>query len=472
MAKKNETPALILSLLITLVLLGTGLWWLTTRLNLGNLFQSGNPGLSGTGRGSGKVSERFSQGDRLLFPNGATPEKQAAIAAIANGDYATARTSLEASLQQQRNDPEALIYLNNARIGNASSYAIAVPVPITTDPNGSLEILRGVAQAQDGLNKAGGINGTPLRVEIADDGNDPAIAQQVANALVKDADVLGVVGHYASDISLAAGEVYQANGLVAISPVSSSVKLSNFGDHVFRTVPSDFVAARALASYMLENLQQRQAALYFNSQSGYSQSLMSEFSSALALGGGQVVSQFDLSDSSFNAANSVAESAQRGATVLVLVPNTGQLDRALQVVQAGNGRFDLLGGDDVYTSKTLQVGGQAASGMVVAVPWHLLAHTNAPFVATSRQLWGGDVNWRTVTAYDATQALIQAMRQGASPTRESIQQALRGGTFEAAGATEPVQFLPSGDRNQTAQLVQIIPGRRSGLGYDFVPLSP
>jgi branched-chain amino acid transport system substrate-binding protein len=54
------------------------------------------------------------------------------------------------------------------------------------------------------------------------------VAEQVAAALVKNLDILGVVGHFASDTTLAAGKVYQSGQLVAISPVSTSVQLSGF----------------------------------------------------------------------------------------------------------------------------------------------------------------------------------------------------------------------------------------------------
>jgi len=34
-----------------------------------------------------------------------------------------------------------------------------------------------------------------------------------------------------------------------------------------------------------------------------------------------------------------------------------------------------------------------------------------------------------------------------------------------------VRFLPSGDRNQSVQLVVVQPGSRSSFGVDFVPIS-
>lgn len=60
---------------------------------------------------------------------------------------------LEQSLSRRSNDPEALIYLNNARIGEKETYTIAAVVPIGTEKTSAKEILRGVAQAQNEINQ-------------------------------------------------------------------------------------------------------------------------------------------------------------------------------------------------------------------------------------------------------------------------------------------------------------------------------
>ncbi|MEL6248633.1 MAG: ABC transporter substrate-binding protein, partial [Cyanobacteria bacterium J06627_15] len=132
------------------------------------------------------------------------------------------------------------------------------------------------------------------------------------------------------------------------------------------------------------------------------------------------------------------------------------------------GQIPVLGGDDLYNPKVLQIGGENARGMVVSVPWHVLSHEGSDFVETSRQLWGGDVSWRTAMAYDAIQAMAAAIAQ--SPTRTGIQQALSQSDFEVAGADRPVKFFANGDRNQATQLVYVVPGERSGFGYDYIPI--
>ena len=465
MSQKNETVTLLLALLITLIFFGAGGWWLYNR------FQGkDNPtNLPELGQKSVSAQARFSQGEKLLIVEGASSDKQAAIQALGKGDFQQAVYLLEKSLQTNRNDPEALIYLNNARIGEAKSYTIAVSVPIGSNVNTALEVLRGVAQSQNQINQAGGFNGTPLKVLIADDADNPEIAAQIAQKLTADNSILGVVGHTSSDTSLAAAAIYQKGGLVMISPISTSVKLSNFGDYIFRSVPSDFVAARALAESSLQKNPNVKAVVFFNSQSNYSQSLKSEFTTALGLGGGQVVSEFDLSSLTFTPSKSLQQAQQEGANLIALLGDSGTLDKALQVVQINGQKLPIVAGDDVYSPKTLDVGGKNALGMIVAVAWHLAANPNSPFVNNSRQLWQGDVNWRTATAYDATQALIAGIK--AESSREGVQQALRSSDFSVPGATNPVRFLPSGDRNQSVQLVVVKPGSRSSFGVDFVPIS-
>jgi branched-chain amino acid transport system substrate-binding protein len=473
MTQKNETPVLILSLLVTLALIGGGLWWLGNRFNFGGFGEGGTAvqsGGNGTASRPRSLRDRLSAGERLLVAEGATTAKEAGISALANANYDQAVVELEQHLQERenRNDPEALIYLNNARIGNQPSYTIAVSVPLANSPNPALEILRGVAQAQDEINQAGGINGTPLRVVIASDDNDPNVVEEVAKSLVNDASVLGVVGHFGSEASLAGAAVYEQGGLVMVSPTSTTVQLSNQGSHVFRTVPSDRFTASTLASYMVDSLGQQNAIVYYNSDSDYSTSLKNQFVTALSTGGGQVVEEFDVFASSFNARNTLQQADQRGAEVLVLATNTPTLDQALQVIRENRGQRLILGGDSLYNPRVLEEGQIDAEEMVVAVPWVISPNFRSPFVATSQQLWGGDVNWRTAMAYDAVQVLTEGLRN--NPTRQGIQQALANPNFELQGATGTIRFLSSGDRNQPMQLVTVQPGNRSGYGYDFVPV--
>ena len=322
MSQKNETPVLILSLLITLGVIGGGWWFYNQNRNPIASDSSSTNNTDNTPKppsiqNNGKVDSLISTGDRFLFAENISNSKQKGISALADGDYEQAVSMLKASLKLNRNDPEALIYLNNARIGNKTSYIIVASVPISSTPNVAKEILRGVAQAQNEINQNGGIAGKSLKIAIADDSNDAETAQQLANTFAKDKSILGVIGHFSSSVTLAAAPVYQDNNLVLISPTSTSVELSGASDYVFRTVPSDRYAGNALVRYLLQNLQQRKAAVIYTSESSYSQSLRNVFKTEALSSGGDIVAEYDFAQSGFNVAGVVQKARQEGAEAIV-----------------------------------------------------------------------------------------------------------------------------------------------------------
>ncbi len=476
--QKNEAPILILSFIITLVAIGFGVTWGLGAFNFSNTSSNGSSSTNTSeatatdnpespSRSSVNVQAQLSTGDRILVSSNVSPQKQAGISAMAAGNYSAAVQSFETALAANRNDPEALIYLNNARIAEQPAHTLAVAAPISSATDAAEEILRGVAQAQTAVNQSGGIQGTPLKIVIVNDNNDADTAVQLAQELVNRSDILAIIGHFSSDITIQAGAVYQDAGLPMISPTSTSVEISGLGNYIFRTVQSDRISADGLARHMLSNMNVQSAAVFYNSESGYSNSLKDAFTSAVLTGGGQVTSEFDLSSDSFNAITAVEQAIQQGAQALMLAANTPTRSQALDVIAANQQRLALLGGDSLYNAELLQRGGQAAVGMVVAAPWNRDANPNSSFPQEARQLWGGDVSWRTAMTYDAMQALIAAIAQ--NPTRSGIQQTLSGSGFSATGASGTIQFLPSGDRNQAPQLVIVQPSTETAYGYGFEP---
>ena len=467
MNQKRETIVLLLSLLITIGAIAGGLWWLTTKPN--NPFNSSTSNSVNTAKTSTTLTPgQVSTGNRILISQNITPEKQLATKAIAQGNFPEAVLQLEKSLNKQRNDPEALIYLNNARIGNAKAYSIAVPVPIGTEMTTAQEILRGIAQAQNEINQQGGINGVSLKITLANDNNNPETAKQIAQNLVANRDILGVVGHFSSGVTLATAPIYQENGLVAISATSTSISLSGAGDYIFRTVPSDRFTSSVLAKYFLEKLNQRKAAVIYNSQSDYSNSLRNTFTTDILSNGGVITTEVDLSQSNFNPANILQKARSQGAEALVFLNDSTTANKAYLLMQVNNRQLPMLGGDSMYKPQTLQVVGQNAVDLVLSVPWHILGNTSSNFPTAARRLWGGDVNWRTAMAYDATKSLSAGI--ASDPSRQGIQQTLSDSNFTLEGASGTVKFLASGDRSQSVQLVKVQPGNRSPFGYDFVPV--
>lgn len=413
----------------------------------------------------------ISDGRKLLNPWQVVRPKQEGIDHLDMGNVAQAIAAFESARQQQPSDPETLIYLNNARIGQAQSYQIAVAVPMGKTLESALEILRGVAQAQDEVNRAGGINGVRLKVAIADDASQQAAAQAIATRLANDANILAVIGHGTSDTSMTAAMVYQDNKLVMVSPVSSAVRLAEVGEYIFRTVPSDQKTAKALKDYLLNRINKRRVVIFHNPANQYSQSLRKEFKAALdysGVSGIQIVDEIDLSRPDFDADDSMNGAIARKAEVLMLAPDGEVMDRAIRVIESNNRRLPILGGDSMFTPKLAKVAKEKAVGIVLAVPVDL---TGSPFLQQSTQLWGVQAlpTWRTALAYDATQALIAAMRQ--DPTRAGIQRIMASSGFSAPGVIGNVSFAAKGERLKDPAYVTVAPVTQGNVKrYRFQPI--
>ncbi len=415
--------------------------------------------LAGVKSGSGSGS----LGNQLLIPERVTPDKKKGIEAFAKGDYQQAIAFFKNSLLQQPNDPETLIYLNNAQAEN-KGLKIAVSIPIGSNLNVAQEILRGVATAQDEINQKGGINGQKLQVQIVNDENDPEIARKLAQELVNDQQVLGVLGHNSSDVSLATAPIYQKGRLVMISATSSASNLSGFGSYIFRTVPTTQSTAQVLAEYAVNTARKTKIAFCYDSQTPSNVSFKDEFLAALVNKGGQLVPTVcDLSAPNFNPSTAVTQAISSGADGLFISSHIDRIESAIALARANQGKLALFSSSTLYTVKTLQAGQQDVKGLILAAPWH--PQVNPSFADRMTQQWRGKVSWRTATAYDATQAMIAGLQQ--SQNREGLQQALHSQGFSVGGASGAVRFAKSGDRITQPVIVQV---QSKGFDYDFVML--
>ncbi len=391
-------------------------------------------------------------------------EKEQGITAFQQGRWAESIELFKTAWAQQR-DPETLIYWNNARLQTVTNVrTIAVAVPLSKSPGAALEILRGVAQAQ----QIAIDQNIPLRVVIADDGSNLSAAQLAAQTLVKKRDILAVVGHFTSDITKEVLPIYHQGKMLLISPTSTSTDLSNQPGFL-RTTPSDSVTAQALAYHLLINQQIKQVSIGNSPQSNFSRSFTSQFRNTFeTIGRGRVTSEFDLSLYPWDTAAFLASVQREKPNAIALIPDSGTSRHAfansLKVLQTVEDRSILLvGGDTLYNSAFLQA--NAVDRLIVGIPWHEQTCPKASFVQEAQKLWRGNISWRTATSYDATWVLITALAQATSPAR--IQALPRGESFQIQGATGLVRFERSDRAKPAIALVKVV---AQGKGYQFVPI--
>ncbi|MDJ0717745.1 MAG: bifunctional serine/threonine-protein kinase/ABC transporter substrate-binding protein [Prochloraceae cyanobacterium] len=440
------------------------------------------------------LGDELSCGEEILSIGDKSPEKEEGVTAFAKGQYSEAIAWLEQARLRQPNDPEVLIYLNNARLAtqNLNVYTIAVAVPLgEQDDAGDIgrEVLRGVAQFQKQFNEQNHDAGFGLRIAIAHDDSSPLESRDIANKLVERPGILAVIGHFSSSNTLAALPIYEDNNLVLISPTSTADQLSKEHTFFFRTVPNNSFYAKTLADYLLNETKNDKVAVFYNPNSTYSKSLHDLFFHIFYEKGGQVEKQVDLSRETFAPEAAIVRAQATDATALVLFPDadvdSDAFDNTLKLITTRQNRMLMVGGDILYRTELLEEGEWAADKMVIPIPWHYLNSPSEEFVITAEKLWSEHPSWRAAMGYDSTSTLAKAIEQqpqlnfiqwlqswvDPKVKRLQIQQILKNSDFVINGVSGKITFKASGDRQEPiVELVKVVRNNCSPYGYSFIPI--
>ncbi len=136
----------------------------------------------------------------------------------------------------------------------AIKIAIAGPMTGANAAFGE-QYMKGAQGAADKINAEGGINGERIVLIKGDDACEPKQAVAVANRLVDQDKVLGVVGHFSSSTILPASEVYDESGVIAITPSSTNPQVTERGLSImFRMCGRDDEQGIVAGNYIVDVL--------------------------------------------------------------------------------------------------------------------------------------------------------------------------------------------------------------------------
>lgn len=416
----------------------------------------------------------ISQGERILINDARNiPTKQEGARAFTAENWEDAIAFYEQANAEDANDPEALIYVNNARARQRGNpLTLGVVVPLGNDPNKAKEILRGAASAQNEFNQTA--VGALLELVIVDDDQTGKTAS-LAEDLIQMPSVLAVLAQGASGDSRQAITRYEKAGLGVVSPISSNVFQDDSGETILKTIQVAQQEKELLDSY-LERMAQTlirhgtaqenpgRIAIFYNGDNAYSVALQDQLTQ-VAQGDPTIaaVEVFNVGESSFDTVGTMADLAAQDFNLVLLAMSNDYLDTALAIAaeNAKNSTMTLVGGSALYTPDILVRGQDTIANLVLAVPWSW--QPNDPFASAAEKIWKGRISWRTTTARDATKALGDVLAQ--TPDRAQVYGQLQGGIAIADSAMDL-------DLLNSIPLVQAIkgPGGPPGSEYHFESL--
>lgn len=316
----------------------------------------------------------------------------------------------------------------------------------------------GAQLAVEQCNAEGGIHGRQLELLPRDDAQDPEQARAAMAAFERDR-VVAIIGPMTSAMAEAVLPASARANLVLISPTVSASRLLGRDDMLFMALTSTQHNARQAAHYHASRGLRRVLALYDTRNSTYSEDWLSVYRQAIGTQGGQLVQAVPFSsgqEDSYQAA--VRQLRGREADAIIYVANAVDTVRLLLLVRQAGWRLPALGVTWSATEQLLELGGREVEGMssIQLFNRELETPRYQVFLRSYRERFAQEPGFASIAAYDATQALIQALRQQRAD--QSVKQALlQAGPYE--GLQERWNFDPYGDV-QRRNYITIVKGGR------------
>lgn len=289
----------------------------------------------------------------------------------------------------------------------------------------------GMDLAVEELNAAGGVLGRPLRLLRVDDGESVDRGRMIAQQLGRDPEVMAVIGHLHSYVTVSAAPIYDLSGLVLLSATSTTPALTTQGyGRVFRGVFNDVEVGRQLARYAVARGHRRMVVYYARNE--YGRELANAFEEQAASQGAQVVSResYDpnLSANPVAVEQTVSNWSSWDFDAVFIAGQDRQAALLVAELRRRGIRAPVLGSDALATPVFLEVGGPAVEGTVIASAFH----PDAPdpevrrFDAAFRERYGKRPDVGAALGYDAVRVLAHGMRAAGSPAPDRVAASLRG----------------------------------------------
>ncbi|HEX7120716.1 MAG TPA: ABC transporter substrate-binding protein [Longimicrobiales bacterium] len=275
--------------------------------------------------------------------------------------------------------------------------------------------------AVDEINRAGGIDGRPLTLVVKDDEANDQKAIAVATELRDDPRVVAVVGHINSFATRAAARIYndEQNGVVELSPASTSPDITEAGPWTFRVCPSDLQHAPALAQWTFDRLGRSRAAVLY-SNDAYGRGIVDAFATAFEEHGGRIIARDPFLPQLIDSlgVDAYLERAMRNRMDALVI--AGQAEEALSIIRTARRlgyRGPVLGADGLTG---LREAGSMANGVYVTSaflpdrPTEEAQRFVEAYVARYNEL----PDHRGAMTYDAIYLLARALREVSAARRQ------------------------------------------------------
>ncbi len=309
-------------------------------------------------------------------------------------------------------------------------------------------VLRGIEQAATEVNLSGGVLGRELKILLKNDENSVVQGRKVAQELADNLDVVAVIGHPTSKVSIPTSVIYEYYGLVMMSPMATSSKLTRQGyQRVFRNIPSNDSIGEQMALFANEQGYKRVGIYYLRDD--YGRGLANAFERKAQESGINVIDRLAY-DSSFRDIDFQRDlklwTGNFSLDAIFLAGFVPQGALFIKEARALGIDVPIFCGEGMESESLITIAGESAEGVVVASAFDPDSFNSniQSFTQTYLKLYGSVPDMTAAQGYDAVKLLAFAIEKAGSTVPEEIANALRA-VDGWQGVTGPHWFAENGD---------------------------
>ena len=331
-------------------------------------------------------------------------------------------------------------------VATASAHAqvkIATAGPMTGEYAAfGQQMKAGAEQAVADINKAGGVLGQQIVLEIGDDACDPKQAVSVANQLAGKG-VKFVAGHFCSSSSIPASKVYAEEGVLQISPASTNPTFTDKGDwNTFRTCGRDDQQGLVAGNYMAKEFPNRKIAI-LHDNSAYGKGLADETKKALNAKGVKEALYTAYTPKERDYSALVSRLKQAGVEVIYVGGYHTEAGLILRQSKEQGMKATLIGGDALVTNEFWQIAGESGNGTLMTFASDPRRRPTAAAVVKEFKDKGVDPEGYVLYTYAAVQVWADAVKKAGSTDPKKVAAAMHSGTWNTV--LGPISFDKKGD---------------------------
>lgn len=285
---------------------------------------------------------------------------------------------------------------------------------------------KGTLLAVEEVNAAGGVLGKQLELITEDNQSKAGESVTIVKKFISRDKVVAVLGEVASSRSLEAAPVCQNAKIPMITPSSTSPKVTEAGDYIFRVCFIDPFQGTVMAKFAKDTLKIRKVALLTSVSNAYSVGLAKYFKERFAADGGTIAleQKYSEGEKDFRAQLTAIKAA---GVEGVFVPGY-YAEAALICKQAQDLglKLPLFGADGWESTELVEIGGKAVEGTFFATHYSP-ENQEASVVAFNdrfRKRWGDVSDTLTGLGYDSVMMLVDAFKRAGTTDGAKVRDAL------------------------------------------------